>query len=437
MWNLIMELKKTDPKVFKLLEEEKKRQFDTLMMIPSENYASGAVLEALGSIFSNKYSEGYPGKRYYQGNEIYDNLETLAIERAKELYDVAHVNVQPYSGSVANAAIYMALLEPGDTLMGMSLKDGGHLSHGHEKITFSGTYFKAVHYGVGEDGYIDYDKVREIALDQKPKLIVCGYSAYTRLVDFAKFGKIADEVGAWLVADISHISGLIVGKMHPSPVLSVHVIMSTTHKTLRGPRGAMIMVTRKGIKKMSDLPEKIDKAVFPGIQGGAHNNQIAALAVALAEAKKSPFKLYARKIVQNANVLASELITYGWQLITGGTDTHLLLADMRPFEVSGKVAAIAMEIAGMVMNANAIPNDPAGPFNPSGLRFGTPALTTRGFGVSEMKQVAVYMNEVMEIIRGQGEKVDGLYQNKKLRDIGSAVAKMVRNYPMPGILEEE
>ncbi len=432
-----MELKKIDQKVFKLLEEEKKRQVDTLVMIPSENYMSEAVLSVLGSVFSNKYSEGYPGNRYYQGNEVYDNLENLAIERAKELYDVEHVNVQPYSGSVANAAIYMALLQPGDTLMGMKLKDGGHLSHGHDKVTFAGTYFRAVHYGVGEDGYIDYEEVAKIAREEKPKLIVCGYSAYPRLVDFAKFSKIANEVGAWLVADISHISGLVVGKMHPTPVQSAHIIMTTTHKTLRGPRGAMIMVTRKGVRKMSDLPQKIDKAVFPGIQGGPHNNQIAALAVALAEAKKSPFKLYARKIVQNANVLAGELVNYGWNLVTGGTDTHLLLADVRAFGVSGKVAAVAMEIAGMVMNANAIPGDPNGPLNPSGLRFGTPAITTRNMTVAEMKLIAGYMNEVMEVIRDYGDKVDGLYQNKKLRDIGNTVAKMARQYPVPGMEVEE
>ncbi len=432
-----MDLRKTDSKVFKLLEEEHKRQVDTLEMIPSENYMSKAVMEALGSVFSNKYSEGYPGKRYYQGNEVYDGLESLAIERARELYDVPYVNVQPYSGSIANAAIYMALLQPGDTLMGMSLKDGGHLSHGHDKVTFAGTYFRAVHYGVGEDGRIDFDKVRELALAEKPKMIVCGYSAYPRLVDFGKFSKIADEVGALLVADISHISGLVVGKMHPSPAGFAHVIMTTTHKTLRGPRGAMIMVTRKGLRKMSDMGERIDKAVFPGLQGGPHNNQIAALAVALAEAKKSPFKLYARKIVQNANVLAGELVAKEWSLATGGTDTHLLLADVRPFGVSGKVAAVAMEIAGMVMNANSIPNDPAGPMNPSGLRFGTPGLTTRGMSVPEMKQIAIYMNDVMEIIRDYGDKADGLYQNKKLRDIGNQVAKMARVYPVPGVGEVE
>lgn len=426
-----MDLKKIDSKIFKLLEEEKKRQNETLMMIPSENMMSEGVLGVLGSALANKYCEGYPGKRYYQGNDFYDEIELLAIDRAKALFEVPHVNVQPYSGTPANAAIFMSLLEPGDTIMSMSLAHGGHLSHGHEKITFGGTFYKPVYYGVDEEGMIDYDEIEELAQKHKPKLIICGYSAYPRLVDFTRFGKIADSVDAWLLADISHISGLVAGKMHPSPAKSAHVIMTTTHKTLRGPRGAMVMVTRKGSRKDKELKDRIDKMVFPGIQGGPHMNQIGALAVALKEAERSQFKTYARKIVQNANVLASELTERGWVLSSGGTDTHLLLADVRPFGVTGKVAAVAMEIAGMVMNANAIPYDPEPPYRPSGIRFGTPGITTRGMGVPEMRQIADWMSQVMEIVRDRGGKVEGLYQTKRLRDIGKEVAKFTKNFPIP------
>ena len=429
-------LRKVDSALYKLIKAEQKRQQQTLTMIPSENHASLAVLQALGSILTNKYTEGYPQKRYYQGNEYYDEIELLAIERAKEIFDVPHVNVQPYSGTPANAAIYLALLQPGDTILSMSLPAGGHLSHGHPKITMTGKFYNCVHYGVTKEGLIDYDEVLKLAKKHKPKLIICGYSAYPRLVDFAKFAKIAREVDAWLLADISHIAGLVAGRMHPSPVSHAHVVMTTTHKTLRGPRGGMIMVTRKGLRKDSKLAQKIDKAVFPGLQGGPHNNNIAALAVALKEASKASFKNYARKIIQNANVLATGLQERGWQLISGGTDTHLLLADMRPFEVNGKVAAEAMEVAGLVMNANAIPYDPAPPYRPSGLRFGTPAITTRGLGVQQMRQVVEWMDQVIQIIKGRGDDTQGLYQTKALRDIARQVAKLGQEFPVPGITEE-
>ena len=430
-----MDLKRADSKIAKLLEQEKKRQVDTLMMIPSENYISGNVMEVLGSVLANKYSEGYPGKRYYQGNFNYDDIELLAQERAQSLFDVAHVNVQPYSGTPANAAIMMSVLDPGDTILGMNLSAGGHLSHGHPKITFGGKFFHTELYDVDENGLIDYDAVEAMAKQVKPKLIICGYSAYPRLINFSRFARIADEVDAYLLADISHISGLVVGKMHPSPSRHAHLIMTTTHKTLRGPRGAMIMVTRKGIRKDPELPKKIDKNVFPGIQGGPHNNQIGALAVALQEASKAGFKSYARKVVQNANVLASALLEREWTLSSGGTDNHLILADMRQFNVSGKVAAVAMEVAGLVMNANAIPHDPNPPYRPSGLRFGTPGITSRGIGVAEMKQIAEWMQEVVGIIQGQENDVDGLYQNRKLRAIGKQVAKFARDFPVPGIEE--
>ncbi len=428
-----MDLKKADSRVFKLIEEETKRQKETLMMIPSENYASEAVLEATGSILTNKYSEGYPRKRYYQGNQIIDEIEELAVKRAKDLFEVPYVNVQPLSGSPANMAVYFALLEPGDKLMGMKLTDGGHLTHGHPEVTFSGRFFKSVQYGVGKDGLIDYDVLAQQAKREKPKLIVCGFTAYPRLVDFGKFGKIADSVGAYLVADISHIAGLVAGKLHPSPVKYSHVVTTTTHKTLRGPRGAMIMVTRKGLKKDKEMGKKMDKAIIPGLQGGPHNHVTAGIAVCLGEASKAGFKTYVRKIVQNSNVLGDKLEELGWELVTGGTDTHLLLADMRQFGITGKVAAVALEVAGMVVNANAIPNDPAPPYRPSGIRFGTPALTTRGIGIKEMRQIGEWMHCAMELVRDRGEKTEGLYQVKGLREISGEVVKMAKEFAVPGI----
>lgn len=432
-----MELKRVDSKIYKLIEAEKKRQSETLMMIPSENHTSLAVLEAIGSILTDKYTEGYPGQRYYQGNELYDEIEQLAVDRAKELFEVEYANVQPYSGTPANMAIYLALLEPGDKILSMNLPAGGHLSHGHADITFGGSFYTALHYDVGDDGKIDYQQVAEIAKKEKPALIVCGYSAYPRLVDFGQFAKIADSIDAWLLADISHISGLVVGRMHPTPSQHAHILMTTTHKTLRGPRGAIIMATKRGIKKDKDLPKKLNKAVFPKIQGGPHNNTIAGIAVALAEAQKSSFKAYSRKIVQNANVLATELLTKKWELVSGGTDTHLLLADVRTFGVTGKLAAVAMEQAGLVMNANAIPRDPAPPYRPSGLRFGTPAITSRGMGVVQMKQIAEWMNRVMEAVRDRGENLEGLYQIKELHSIANEVAKMTVEFPIPGLGGEE
>ena len=429
-----MDLKKVDAKVFKLIEEERLRQQETLMMIPSENYASEAVLEAMGSVLTNKYSEGYPNRRYYQGNQCIDEIECLAIDRVKQLFDVPHANVQPYSGSVMNAAVYMALLNYGDKLMGMKLRDGGHLTHGHPKITFSGKFFESVQYEVNAaSGEIDYDEVASLVKKEKPKLLVCGFTAYPRLVDFAKFGKIAESVDAWLVADISHIAGLVVGKMHPSPVKYADVVTTTTHKTLRGPRGGVIMVTHKGLRRDRELGDKIDKAVFPGLQGGPHNNLTAAKAVCFEEAGKAGFKIYARRMVQNSNVLGDKLTELGWKLVTGGTDTHLLLADMSVFNVNGKVAAVALEVAGIVVNFNTIPGDPASPMAPNGIRLGTPALTTRGMGIKEMRQIGDWMHVVVEVIRDREDRLEGLYQIKRLREIAGEVRKMAKGFPVPGM----
>ena len=365
------------------------------MLIPSENYSSEAVREASGSMLAHKYSEGYPGRRYYQGNEYIDEIENLAVDRAKTLFGVPHVNVQPYSGSPANSAVFMGLLEPGDKVMGLALSAGGHLTHGHPKITFSGKFFKSVQYGVGKGGLIDYKDVKRLALGVGPKLIVAGTTAYSRILNWKVFAEIADSVGAILMADISHISGLVVAGAHPSPVRYAHVVTTTTHKTLRGPRGAMIMVTRKGLRKDLAMATKIDRAVFPGLQGGPHNQQTAAIAIALREAQGKLFKKYGQAVVKNAKALASELINLGFEIISGGTDNHLMLIDLRNKGISGKEAAIVLEKAGIVVNYNSIPFDPNPPMNPSGIRIGTPAVTTRGMGKAEMRKIAGWMDEVL------------------------------------------
>lgn len=437
-------LKQTDPEVYKLIKEEEKRQEEVLEMIPSENYTSSAVIEALGSVLTNKYSEGYPRKRYYQGNKLIDDVEILAQERAKKLFGVPHANVQPYSGSPANTAVYFALLEPSrDKIMGLTLAFGGHLTHG-SPVSISGKYYKTVPYDLNESGLIDYDEVEKLALKEKPKIIVCGATAYPRIIDFKKFGKIADESGSYLLADISHIAGLIAGGVHPSPVPYADIIMTTTHKTLRGPRGAMLMVTDKGLKKDPELGDKIDKAVFPGLQGGPHDNQTAAIAVALLEADQPEFKKYSKQIVKNARVLAEELTKSRLNLVSGGTDNHLLLIDLTNKKVNGALAAYALEVAGIVVNKNAVPNDPMPPFYPSGIRLGTPALTTRGMKENEMKKVASWIDNVIEEIRGDElpqEKESRLYfwkdfkkrvrENKKLLEINEEIKKFTSKYPVP------
>lgn len=416
-------LKKTDPKIFNLVKQEEKRQAEVLEMIPSENYTSTAVLEALGTVLNNKYSEGYPKKRYYQGNKIIDEVELIAEERAKKLFGVPYANVQPYSGSPANTAVLFALLDPfKDKIMGLNLSFGGHLTHG-APVSFSGKYFKTVQYQLNEKGLLDYDEIEKLALSEKPKLIVCGATAYPRIIDFKKFGKIADKVGAYLLADISHISGLVVGGAHPSPVPYVHIVMTTTHKTLRGPRGAILMVTEKGLKKDSKLGEKIDKAVFPGLQGGPHDNQTAAIAVALLEASKPSFKKYAEQVVANSKVLASELNKYGFNLVSGGSNNHLILIDLRNKETNGALAAYALEVAGIVVNKNSVPNDTQPPFYPSGIRLGTPAITTRGMKEKEMKKIASWINSVVEEIRGEKFPKDQDERKKFWKDFKSKQAK--------------
>lgn len=394
----------SDPQIGKLIQLEEKRQREVLELIPSENYTSPSVREALGSILTNKYSEGYPGKRYYQGNKYIDEIELLAIERAKKLFGVPHANVQPYSGSPANAAVYFALLNPGDTIMGLKLSAGGHLTHGHPKVTFSGKYFNSVQYDVEPDGWINHEKVAALAREAKPKMIIVGTTAYPRIFDWSKWREISDSVGAYLLADISHIAGLVVGGAHPSPVPYADVVMTTTHKTLRGPRGAMLMVTDLGLKKDARLAEKIDKAVFPGLQGGPHDNVTAAIAVALQEASSKEFKQYAQQIVANAKALAKTLLDEGLTLVTGGTDNHLLIIDLRPQGLGGKEVAEALELAGIVVNKNSVPHDTQPPFYPSGIRLGTPAVTTRGMKEPEMIQIGKWISQVINAIAAKNDQ---------------------------------
>ncbi len=437
-------LKRTDPKVYTLIKEEEGRTSSTLELIPSNNYPSKAVLEALGSILNYKYSEGYPKKRYYQGQRLADDVEILAQDRAKKLFGVPHANVQPYSGSPANTAVYLALLKPfEDKIMGLSLAFGGHLTHG-SPVSISGKYFKVVPYFLDKNGLIDYDEVKKLALKEKPKIIVCGATAYPRIIDFKRFGEIADSIDAYLLADISHIAGLIVGGVHESPVSHAHIIMTTTHKTLRGPRGAILMITNKGIKKDPELADKIDKAVFPGLQGGPHDNQTAAIAVALLEAAQPNFKKYSKQVVKNAKALSKELLKFGFSLVSGGTDNHLILIDLSNKKVNGALAAFALEISGIVVNKNAVPNDPMPPFYPSGIRIGTPALTTRGMKEKEMIGIAKWINAVLEEIKGDElpkEKDSRSYfwkdfkkrvkENKSLLAINGEIKEFCQKFPVP------
>src|SRR3990167_8878815 len=383
-----------DKAIDKLIKAEVKRQSEGLEMIPSENHTSADVLAALGSRLTDKYSEGYPGMRYYGGCENVDEVENIARDRAKKLFGVDHANVQPYSGSPANLAVYFALLDPGDTVMGMHLYFGGHMTHGL-KVNFSGKWFNSVQYQTGKDGLLDYDAMMQMAKKEKPKLLIAGATVYPRIFDWKKLKDIADACGAWFLADISHIAGLIVAGEHPSPVGYADVIMTTTHKTLRGPRGAIIMCNGKPstpLKKVErtreNLPTLIDRAIIPGLQGGPHNHQTAAIAVALAEASTPAFKDYGKQIVKNAKVLADELTKRGYNLVTGGTDNHLMLVDLTNKGVLGAQAEQALGKAGITVNKNTVPFDPRPPFDPSGIRLGTPALTTRGMKEKEMRQVA-------------------------------------------------
>ncbi|MFC1438264.1 serine hydroxymethyltransferase [Streptacidiphilus sp. N1-10] len=412
-------LQSTDPEIAALVAAEERLQADTLRLIPSENYVSAAVLEASGTVLQNKYSEGYPGKRYYEGQQNIDQVETLAIERAKALFGVEHANVQPYSGSPANLAVYLAFLKPGDTVLGMALPMGGHLTHGWG-VSATGSWFRGVQYGVRRDGdsetrgRTDLDQVRELALKERPKVIFCGGTAVPRTIDFPAFAEIAREVGAVLVADIAHIAGLVAGGAHPSPVGYADVISTTTHKTLRGPRGAMLMSTEEHARAL-------DRAVFPGLQGGPHNQTTAAIAVALREASGEEFRGYARQVVSNARALGEELAARGFDLVSGGTDNHLLLIDLSSKGVPGKVAAKALDRAGIVVNYNSVPYDTRKPFDPSGIRIGTPSLTSRGIGADAMPQVAEWIDRV---VTGDGEVVT------KVR---AEVAELMRAYPAPGL----
>ncbi|MEK7108556.1 MAG: serine hydroxymethyltransferase [Patescibacteria group bacterium] len=386
-------LKKQDPALARLVEAERTRQAETIDLIPSENIASPAVLEALGSALTNKYSEGYAGKRYYAGNAVVDDIERLAQQRARKIFRLGrqwHVNVQPYSGSPANLAVYYALLKPGEKIMGMSLPFGGHLTHGW-KVSASGKLWKSVQYTLGRDGWLDYAAIRKLARRERPKLIVCGATAYPRSINFKKFAAISREVDAYLVADISHIAGLIVAGVHPSPFPYADVVTTTTHKTLRGPRGAIIFANRQSQiakRRRVDIASAVDRAVFPALQGGPHDNQTAAIAAALGEAMKPAFRRYGRQVVRNAKALARELTKRGFQLITGGTDNHLMLVDLSNLGLSGREAQDRLEAVGIVVNRNTIPYDTRSSFDPSGIRLGTPAVTTRGMKEKEMTSIA-------------------------------------------------
>lgn len=437
-------VKKTDKEIYTLIKAEQKRQKDVLEMIPSENYTSSSVLETLGTVLNNKYSEGYPKKRYYQGNAVADAVEILAQERAKKLFGVPFVNVQALSGAPANSAAEMAVLEPGDTLMGLTLSFGGHLTHGAPK-TFSSTFFRSVQYTLGKDGRLDFDEIEKLAKKEKPKLIICGFTAYPRTIDFKKFAAIADNVGAYLMADISHIAGLVVSGIHPDPAPYVHIITTTTHKTLRGPRGALIMATEKGLKKDPDLGKKIDSAIIPGLQGGPHDNQTAAIAVALKEADTANFKKYATQIVENAKALAADLTTRGYDLVSGGTDNHLLLIDLKNKKVNGRVAALALEKAGIVLNYNGVPYDPMPPLYASGIRLGTPAITTRGMKTKDMKKVADWIDRAIIQVMGCALPVDDkekrqelmkeyrskIRKDKELGKIAKEVKAFCKDFPLP------
>lgn len=387
-------LPKVDKEIATLVKAEEKRLSQTLMMIPSENIASKAVEEAVGSSLGDKYAEGYPYKRYYQGQSVVDKVEDLVVERAKKLFGVPYVNVQPYSGSPANFAVLTAVLEPGETLMGLSLAFGGHLTHGASASATS-KFFRSVQYELDKNGFIDYDGLEKLVNKEKPKVLIAGTTAYPRLLNWKRFAEIAKSVNAYLMADIAHLAGLIVGGAYPSPAKYADIITTTTHKTLRGPRGAMIMVTEKGLKKDPDLGKKISKAVFPGLQGGPHINTIAGIGVALKEASTKRFQKYAEQVIENAKVLAEELVKLKFNVISGGTDCHLILVDLQNKNVLGNTAAEALEAAGIVLNRNSVPFDPNPPFYPSGMRLGTPGITSRGMKEKEMKKIAQVIHDVI------------------------------------------
>ena len=436
-----------DKTLQKLVKEEKKRQKEGIELIPSENFASSSVRSYLSTEFVNKYSEGYPGKRYYGGNEVVDKVEILAQERAKKLFGVPFVNVQPYSGSPANLAVYLAVCKPGDSIMGQGLTAGGHLTHGHS-VSATGIFYSSHQYGVDPSSpdLFNYEDILKLALEHKPKLIWVGATAHPLIFNYKKFSEIAEKVGAVLAADISHIAGLIVGGVHPSPVPYVHIVTTTTHKTLRGPRGAMIMVTKKGLDAYPDLPDRINKAVFPGLQGGPHDNQTAAIAAALAEASTKQFATYAKQVVKNSAALADELKKQGMTLVGGTSQNHLILVDLT--NVMGPGAGIfmqrALDAAGLTLNKNTVPGEKFSPFYPSGVRLGTPAATSRGMKEKDMKKIGKFMGTILDIVKGfkmPGEKEArlkllkefGMFveKNKEIKKIRNDVRTMAKRFPLP------
>ena len=407
-------IKDVDLEVYNAIVEEERRQEEGIELIASENFVSKAVMEAAGSVFTNKYAEGYPEKRYYGGCANADVVESLAIERLKEMFGAKYANVQPHSGSQANMGVYVALLEAGDKILGMSLSAGGHLTHGY-KINFSGKNYIGLEYGLNpETELIDYETVREIALREKPKMIVAGASAYSRIIDFKKFREIADEIGAYLMVDMAHIAGLVAAGLHPNPIEYADVVTSTTHKTLRGPRGGIILTNNEEIAK------KIDKTIFPGIQGGPLVHIIAAKAVAFKEALSPEYKKYQEQVAKNAKILSEELVKGGLRIVSGGTDNHLMLVDLRPMRVTGKLAEAKLEEAGITCNKNAIPNDPEKPFVTSGIRLGTPAITARGFKEEETRQVAQFILTVLENIN----------DSEKITQVKEQVLKLTEKFPL-------
>jgi glycine hydroxymethyltransferase len=412
-------LKEVDPELFNSIEEELNRQRYHLELIASENIASKAVIEAQGTVLTNKYAEGYPGKRYYGGCEFVDKAENLAIDRVTKLFNVKYANVQPHSGAQANGAVFLALIKPGDTILGMGIDQGGHLTHGAAPAQ-SGKWFNAISYGVDkETGLLDYSQVNELAKKHKPKIIIAGGSAYSRIIDFKKFREIADSVGAYLMVDMAHFSGLVAGKAYPNPCDHAHVVTSTTHKVLRGPRGGIILTNDE------DLAKKFNSAVFPGLQGGPLMHVIAAKAVCFKEALQDDFKTYAKDVIENAKILSETLKNFGYKIFSGGTDTHLVLIDLRPLGLTGKDAEISLGKANLTCNKNGIPYDEAKPWNPSGIRLGTPACTTRGFGLAEFKQVAELIHEVLDGLKNNKED-----NSKTENSVKSKVVELCKKFPI-------
>lgn len=441
----IPQIKKNDPEMADLIIKESKRQEETLMMIPSENIASEAVQQAVGSCLGNKYAEGYPNRRYYQGQQYVDLIENLARDRAVKAFGVAHANVQALSGSPANLAVYLGILKPGDTILGLDLAHGGHLTHG-SKVSTSGIYYKSVSYTLNKDSKMDYEAIEKLAIKHKPQLIIAGITAYPLKVNWSKFAQIAEKVGAYLMADVAHLAGLIVAGVYPSPAPYAHIITTTTHKTLRGPRGAMIMVTKKGVKKNPDLPKIIDSAVFPRLQGGPHINTIAGIGIALKEAMTPRFKKYGEQIIKNSQTLAKELKSRGFHLVAGGSNTHLILIDLKNKGVIGNLAAEALEAANIVLNRNSVPFDTNPPFYPSGIRMGTPGLTSRGMKEKEMLKIATWISDIIDdIVRIQNEKKLTFGQIKKtsvrkkiiassklIKEVKKDVIKLCQKFPVRG-----